>query len=81
MWTSMKSVDLGDLKPKELVKVTGWAFYMVDEDKLKLVYKTGVGSVTVLKPVSSDWKFLAEQWDSCAVELFMGLFVLIGRDS
>jgi len=71
-------IDLGDLKPKELVKVTGWAFFTVDEDKLKLVYKTGVGSVTVLKPVSSDWRFFAEQWDSCAVELFMVLFGLIG---
>lgn len=68
-------LDIGDLKPKELVKITGWAAGFADEDKLKLVFKTGVGSVTVLKPMGPVWQFWSEQWDGCAVGIFMLLFL------
>jgi hypothetical protein len=70
-------LDIGDLKPKELVKITGWAHGFVDEDKLKLVYKTGVGNVKLTKPLSADWQLVSELWSGCALELFMFLFLLI----
>jgi hypothetical protein len=69
-------LDIGDLKPKELVKVTGWA-RSADEDKLKLVYKTGVGDVKLAKTLAPDWQLISELWSGCALELFMCLFLLI----
>ena len=75
--TLMKCLILEISSPSELVKVTGWARMSVDEDKLKLVYKTGVGNVKMTKALAPDWQLISELWSGCALELFMCLSLLI----
>jgi hypothetical protein len=70
-------LDIGDLRPTELVKVTGWARMVIDEDKLKLVHKTGVGEVKRTRALSPDWKLISDLWSGCALEFFVALFLLI----
>src|SRR5207249_3649122 len=56
-------VELGDLKPKDTVKVTCWASNMpYNDDDLKIVYRDGVGSILMLKPVSPFWVDVSEGW-------------------
>jgi len=69
-------IDLGELKPKDVIKVIGWGDDHPDEEGLKLVHHDGVGNVRLMRPVSPFWLGVAENADSCFVLLFMGLFVV-----
>ena len=66
-------VELGDLKPQEVVKVTAWASGFTDEDKLKIVYASGIGTIQFLKPGDPFWNWFAENWG----DLFFGIFIIL----
>jgi hypothetical protein len=68
-------IDLGDLKPKDTVKVTCWSSGLpINEDDLKIVYRTGVGSILLLKPVSPFWVSVSEGWPFVLLLLLLLLF-------
>lgn len=68
-------IDLGDLKPKDTVKVTCWASSMpINEDDLKIVHRAGVGSIVLLKPVSPFWVSVSEGWPFVLLLLLLLLF-------
>lgn len=71
-------IELGDLKPKETVKVTCWASMMpFNEDDLKIVYHDGVGSILMLKPVSPFWVDVSEGWALVLLIMLLLLFFAV----
>jgi hypothetical protein len=68
-------IELGDLKPKETVKVTGWASREpINEEDFKIVYRTGVGNVLLLKPISPFWVTVSEEWSFVLLLMLLLLF-------
>jgi hypothetical protein len=71
-------IELGDLKPKDTVKVTCWTSTMpltsFFEEDLKIVYRNGVGSILLMKPVSPFWVSVSQDWPFILLMMLMVLF-------
>jgi hypothetical protein len=76
-------IELGDLKPKDTVKVTAWTSGYLREDELKIVHRAGIGSILLLKSVSPFWFGVSENWPVVLLLLLLLLFfavlVVVGR--
>jgi hypothetical protein len=77
-------IDLGDLRPQDTVKITAWTHGLAPyEDDIKLVYRNGVGSIVVMKPVSPLWVGVSEGWPCVLIVMllliFIAVLIVVGR--
>jgi hypothetical protein len=77
-------VDLGDLKPQDTVKITAWTHGLPpNDDEVKLVYRNGVGSIVLMKPVSPLWVGVSEDWPCVLfvmlVLMFFSVLIVVGK--
>lgn len=67
-------IELGNLKPKDTVKVACWTSTVSFEDDIKIVYRDGVGSILLMKPVSPFWVSVSQDWPLILLVMLMLLF-------